>query len=78
MAQLLKVSHNKHFYRIMDNNNNHFKNNENQPKMPRFNMNWFYGIAIIIALFLFYMGGADSLAGGGVARLLLIQNSNSM
>ncbi len=65
----MKVSHNKHFYRIMDNNNNHFKNNENQPKMPRFNMNWFYGIAIIIALFLFYMGGADSLAGGGSSQI---------
>ena len=65
----MNVSHNKHFYRIIDKNNNHFNNNEEQPKMPRFNMNWFYGIAIIIALVLFYMGNGDSLAGGGGSQI---------
>src|SRR3712207_9075594 len=47
----------------MDNNNNQFNNNEKQPKMPKFNMSWFYGIAIAIILGFLFFGNADQLVG---------------
>ena len=37
------------------------KNND-QPKMPRFNMNWLYGIIIFILLMLFFTDSGSSLA----------------
>ncbi|MCR5270004.1 MAG: ATP-dependent zinc metalloprotease FtsH [Prevotella sp.] len=39
------------------------QNNNNQPKMPRFNMNWIYFLAIG-ALFFFYFTGEQGLAQG--------------
>jgi len=36
----------------------------NQPRMPKFNMNWFYGLAILALCILFFSGG-DFLSGGG-------------
>ena len=46
----------------MDNNRN--MDDGNQPKMPRFNMNWIYGIIIVALAFLFVTGGGNSLASG--------------
>ncbi len=45
----------------MDNNNPH-SNKDNQPKMPRFNMNWIYIFVITALVVLFLTGGGDSLA----------------
>lgn len=47
------------------NNNNRFPNDNNQPKMPRFNMNWIYTIILISLAILFFTGGGNSLALAG-------------
>lgn len=39
--------------------------NEQQPKMPRFNMNWIYTVVIIALAILFFTGGGNALALGG-------------
>lgn len=46
----------------MDRNSNQFPRRNNQPKMPRFNMNWIYIIVLIGLAVLFFTGGGDSLA----------------
>lgn len=51
----------------MDNNNNSF-NNDNQPKMPRFNMNWIYVIVLIGLVVLFLSGGGDALGSSGASQ----------
>ena len=33
---------------------------ENKNKMPRFNMNWIYGIIIVILVYLFFTGTGGS------------------
>lgn len=44
----------------MDNNKKPFQDN-NQPKMPRFNMNWIYTIVLVALAILFFTGGDKSL-----------------
>lgn len=39
-------------------------NNDQQPKMPRFNMNWIYTVVIIALAVLFFTGGGNALATG--------------
>ena len=51
----------------MNNNNQPFNNNDKQPKMPRFNMNWIYLLIILSLGILLYTGGGDSLAAGAGA-----------
>lgn len=46
----------------MENNNHPFPNKDNQPKMPRFNMNWLYIFIAVALAFLFFTGGGDTLA----------------
>uniref|UniRef100_A0AB33IXC0 ATP-dependent zinc metalloprotease FtsH n=1 Tax=Prevotella sp. GTC17254 TaxID=3236794 RepID=A0AB33IXC0_9BACT len=51
----------------MDNRKSPNGNNNNEPKMPRFNMNWLYGLIIFaVALFLL-SGGGNSLASNSGA-----------
>lgn len=50
------------------NNPNGNKDNGNQPKMPKFNMNWIYGIIIATLAILFVTGGGDSLVSGAAAQ----------
>ena len=38
--------------------------NDKQPKMPRFNMNWIYTLVIIALAILFFTGGGNALATG--------------
>ncbi len=38
--------------------------NDQQPKMPRFNMNWIYALVIIALAVLFFTGGGNALASG--------------
>ncbi len=53
----------------MDNNNKQFQDGDNQPKMPRFNMNWLYIIIGVGLAVLLFTGGGDALAkGGGTSR----------
>ena len=57
----------------MDNNrrNDIPDNNDNQPKMPKFNMGWLYILIIATLLILFYTGGGDSIAsaaGAGTSK----------
>ncbi len=40
--------------------------NDKQPKMPRFNMNWIYTLVIIALAILFFTGGGNALATGAV------------
>ena len=47
----------------MSNNSNQQPDN-NQPKMPKFNMNWLYTVIIIALAVLFFTGGGDALMGG--------------
>ncbi|MBM6991980.1 MAG: ATP-dependent zinc metalloprotease FtsH [Prevotella sp.] len=53
----------------MDNNNRQFPNSggDNQPKMPKFNMNWIYIIIAVSLAIMFFTGGGDSLAKGAGA-----------
>lgn len=46
----------------MENNQNTHNNPNNNPKMPKFNMSWIYGIVIVIIIGMFLMGG-DSKTG---------------
>lgn len=49
----------------MDNNKRQFQNNnDDQPKMPKFNMNWIYIIIAVSLALLFFTGGGESLAQG--------------
>ncbi|MGI6224104.1 MAG: ATP-dependent zinc metalloprotease FtsH [Prevotella sp.] len=43
------------------NNNKNPQGDNNQPKMPRFNMNWLYGLIIVTLAVLFFTGGGNSL-----------------
>ncbi len=44
-------------------------NNDNQqPKMPRFNMTWFYTIVIIVLAIFFFTNGGDMLASGNLQQ----------
>ena len=46
----------------MDNNRNQL--GDNQPKMPKFNMNWIYTIVIVLLAVLIFSDGGDMLLGG--------------
>ena len=50
----------------MDNKNNPL--GDNQPKMPRFNMNWFYTIIIVVLAVLFFSDGGEAILGGPTAN----------
>lgn len=54
----------------MNNNNNPYnrKNNDEQPKMPRFNPTWIYAFILIGLVFLFLSGGGNALAGSGSSQ----------
>ncbi|MBB1539190.1 MAG: ATP-dependent metallopeptidase FtsH/Yme1/Tma family protein, partial [Prevotella sp.] len=51
----------------MDNNRQNPQNNDNQPKMPRFNMNWLYIIVAVVLAILLFSGGGESIARGAGA-----------
>lgn len=51
----------------MDNNRQNSQNNDNQPKMPRFNMNWLYIIVAVVLAILLFSGGGESIARGAGA-----------
>ncbi len=42
-------------------------NNDEKPKMPKFNMNWIYTLVIIALAILFFTGGGDALASGSTS-----------
>jgi ATP-dependent metallopeptidase hflB len=42
--------------------------NNKQPKMPRFNMNWIYGLIIIALGLLFFTGGGGNMMAGSVKQ----------
>ncbi|MDD6507540.1 MAG: ATP-dependent zinc metalloprotease FtsH [Prevotellaceae bacterium] len=50
----------------MDNKNPY--GNNKPPKMPRFNMNWFYGIIIVALAIIFFSGGGNLLGEGGDSK----------
>lgn len=53
----------------MDNNRQYRPNNNQQPKMPRFNMNWLYIIvAVVLAIMLFSGGGGSIVKGTGAGQ----------
>ena len=52
----------------MDNNEKKRQNDNNQPKMPKFNMNWIYTVILISLGILFITGGGDALAVGSSAK----------
>ena len=49
----------------MDNNRKPL--GDNQPKMPKFNMNWIYTIVIVLLAVLFFSDGGDTFFGGPAA-----------
>ncbi len=49
------------------NKNNQPMGDNNQPKMPRFNMNWIYLLVIVTLGILFFTGGGNSIAEGAGA-----------
>ncbi len=46
----------------MDNNNKPL--GDNQPKMPRFNMNWIYTIILVVLLVALFSDGGSAIMGG--------------
>lgn len=53
----------------MDNNRQYRPGGNNQPKMPRFNMNWLYIIvAVVLAIMLFSGGGGSIVKGSGASQ----------
>ncbi|MBF1433461.1 MAG: ATP-dependent zinc metalloprotease FtsH, partial [Prevotella nanceiensis] len=50
----------------MDKKNNQPNQDNNQPKMPKFNLNWIYGL-IIVGLTIFFLTGTGNKLGGGSA-----------
>lgn len=52
----------------MNNNNNPFNGPDQQPKMPRFNMNWVYAIVLVALIILFLSGGGEALGGNGASQ----------
>ncbi|MGP1590368.1 MAG: ATP-dependent zinc metalloprotease FtsH [Prevotella sp.] len=50
----------------MDKKNNQPNMDNNQPKMPKFNLNWIYGL-IIVGLTIFFLTGTGNKVGGGSA-----------
>ena len=49
------------------NTNNNPSGDNNQPKMPKFNMNWIYTIIIVMLALLFFTDGGKGFFGGGAA-----------
>lgn len=39
-------------------------NNQQQPKMPRFNMNWLYIIVAVVLAIMLFSGGGNSIVKG--------------
>jgi cell division protease FtsH len=53
----------------MDNKNNPLNNRDkNEPKMPRFNMNWLYLLVALTLGVIIFSGGGDMLAGDGASQ----------
>lgn len=53
---------------MMDQGGFNPNSNDNQPKMPRFNMNWLYAIILIGLVAVFFFNGADALAGSATQK----------
>ena len=51
-------------------------NNTEQPKMPKFNMNWVYAIVLVVLGVLFFTGAPDRLTSGSVAKEASIAQFN--
>ena len=51
-------------------------NNTEQPKMPKFNMNWVYAIVLVVLAVLFFTGAPDRLTSGSVAKEASIAQFN--
>ena len=43
-------------------------NNQQQPKMPKFNMNWLYIIVAVILAIMLFSGGGGSIVKGGSSQ----------
>ena len=43
-------------------------NNQQQPKMPRFNMNWLYIIVAVVLAIMLFSGGGNSIVKGGSSQ----------
>ena len=55
----------------MNENNNKQPNNQDQPKMPKFNMGWIYGLIIVALALLFFTGQGEGLAAAdGMNKLV--------
>ena len=48
--------------------NNNQNNGNEQPKMPKFNMNWIYTIIIMVLALLFFTNGGNDFLGGAEAK----------
>lgn len=63
----------------MDNNKNPYNNNnDNQPKMPKFNMNWIYALVAIVLGILILTNGGNLLSAPNTSKKLTIQCFSSM
>ena len=51
-------------------------NNTEQPKMPKFNMNWVYAIVLVVLAVLFFTGAPDRLTSGSVVKEASIAQFN--
>lgn len=60
----------------MNYQNKRNNNNTEQPKMPKFNMNWVYAIVLVVLAVLFFTGAPDRLTSGSVAKEASIAQFN--
>ena len=60
----------------MNHQNKKNNNNTEQPKMPKFNMNWVYAIVLVVLAVLFFTGAPDRLTSGSVAKEASIAQFN--
>lgn len=52
----------------MDNNKNQSNKGKDNPKMPKFNINWIYGLIIIALAVFFFTGSGNALGSGGASK----------
>ena len=49
-------------------NNRQMNQNDQQPKMPRFNMNWLYIIVAVVLAIMLFSGGGGSIVKGSSSQ----------
>ena len=66
MLTIARQDNSKHKNKTM--NNRHINQNDQQPKMPKFNMNWLYIIVAVVLAIMLFSGGGGSIVKGSSSQ----------